>query len=116
MSAEARADKWANAAAEEVLRTIYGEDLKGCTVHLETIAAVIRRAIEPKEEVFELYEKLVEAIHLLSTPPDARKVTGPDELRSLLGERLDAIHELTRKTRQATARLGTAGDETADTN
>jgi hypothetical protein len=69
MSAEARADKWANAAAEEVLRAIYGDDLRGCTVRLETVAAVIRRAIEPKEEVFELYKKLVEAIHLLSTPP-----------------------------------------------
>ena len=53
----------------------------------------------------EMYEKLVEAIDLLSTPPASDKVPGPYELRSLLGERLDAIHTLAQKTKKTTDSL-----------
>jgi hypothetical protein len=52
-----------------------------------------------------MYEKLVEALDLLSTPPDPGAVTGPDQLRSLLGDRLDAIHSLTQRTQKATESL-----------
>jgi len=107
MSTNPQPDRPALLIAEEVLRTIYGDDLKGCTVNLETIAALIDNGVAPRQaqtrELLELYEKVVEAVHLLSTPPDARRVTGPDELRTLLGERLDAVHALTTKTMDTTA-------------
>ena len=41
MSTNAQPDKLALLAAEEVLRTIYGDDLKGCPVKLERIASII---------------------------------------------------------------------------
>jgi hypothetical protein len=50
-----------------------------------------------------LYEKLVEAIHLLSTPPEPDKVTDPNKLSALLSERLDAIYTLATKTMETTS-------------
>jgi len=95
-------DPAARHAAEEVLRTIYGDDFRGCTVSLDEIARVIGQTMEPgaarNRELIKLYEQLVEALHLLATPPDHAKELGPDELRSLLGDRLDKIHELTSRT------------------
>jgi hypothetical protein len=83
--------------AEEVLRTIYGDDFRGCTVSLDEIARVIGQTTElgaaRNRELIKLYEQLVEALHLLATPPAHAKELGPDELRSLLGDRLDKIHE-----------------------
>ena len=95
--------------AEEILRTIYGDDFKGCAVSPETIAKLIQEAATQRsakdQGVLELYEKVVEGIHLLSTPPDPSKMTDPHVLRSLLGERLDAIHAITSQTIGATGRL-----------
>jgi hypothetical protein len=109
MSGEASPDKLATLTAEEVLRTIFGDDLRGCNVRLDTVAAVIRDALQQRSEedrdLIELYEKLVEALDLLSTPPPTDKITSPEELRALLGERLDSIHALTQKTKQTTDSL-----------
>jgi hypothetical protein len=109
MSADAGSDKLAMAAAEEILRTIFGDDLHGCNVSLETIAAIIKEAwrerFEESNDLIDMYEQLVEALDLLSTPPDSSKVPGPDELRTLLGERLDSIHALTQKTKKTTESL-----------
>jgi hypothetical protein len=109
MSADGPPDKPALQAAEDILRTIYGDDLKGCTVTLEQIAAIIGNAARQRDahtnEMLELYEKLVEAIHLLSTPPDAKKVAAPNELSSLLSQRLDAIYALATRTLETTARV-----------
>ena len=73
----------------------------------EQIAAIIGNSARPHEvqtrELLELYEKLVEAIHLLSTPPDASKVAAPSELSALLSERLDAIYALATKTMETTS-------------
>jgi hypothetical protein len=95
--------------AEEVLRTIYGDDYQGCTVSLDQVAAVIDKGLQERtsqiNDLLELYEKVVEAADLLSTPPDVSKVTDPDQLRTLLGERLDGIHAVTSKTIQTTALL-----------
>jgi hypothetical protein len=100
-------DKLAHLMAEEVLRTIYGDDYKGCNVSPERIAAVIQEGLKRQQaqtqDLLELYEKVVEATLLLSTPPDASKVTDPNELRSLLSERLDGIHSISKKTMQTTA-------------
>ena len=109
MSEGERPEKLAVAAAEEVLRTIYGDDLIGCKVSLDSIAEIIAQALRQRSqehsELIEMYEKLVEALDLLSTPPDASAVTGPDQLRSILGDRLDAIHSLTQRTKQTTESL-----------
>jgi len=109
MSADPAPDGPAMIAAEEVLRTLYGDDLKGCPVKLEMIAAIIQDVITPDDakvhELLSLYEKLVEALHLLSTPPENAKLLAADELRSLLGDRLDAIQALTAKTIETTAGL-----------
>lgn len=111
MSANGPPDKSALQAAENILRTIYGDDFKGCTVSLEQIAAIIGDSIRQHEaqtqELLELYEKLVEAIHLLSTPPDANKVAAPNELSALLSERLDAIYTLATKTVETTSLVKT---------
>lgn len=90
---------------------IFGDDLRGCNVSLDTISTIVREALEQRSEedrdLIEMYEKLVEAIDLLSTPPQQDKVPGPDELRSLLGDRLDAIRTLTQKTKKTTDSLKT---------
>jgi hypothetical protein len=102
MSSNEPPDALAFVTAEEVLRTIYGDDLQGCTVSLDSIAGVIdgslRQTAARNGEWLELYEKVVEAVHLLSTPPDKTKVTEPTELQGLLTQRLDAIHAVTTKT------------------
>ncbi len=85
----------ARAAAEEILRIIYGDDLAGCTVSLDRITAVIAAAMAGQAQfdraVADLNEKANEAIRLLSTPPANGQSLGADELRSLLSDRLDKI-------------------------
>ncbi len=56
-----------------------------------------------------LYEKAMEAIGLLATPPNGGDALSPDALRSLLGERLDAICTLARKVTETTAALRESG-------
>ena len=106
MSSNAQPDKLALFLAEEILRTIYGDDYRGCNIRPDQIAEIIKKSLQkqktPLQELVELYEKVVEAVDLLSTPPDASKITDPDQLRKLLGERLDGIHAVTTKTIQTT--------------
>jgi len=96
----------AQAAAEEILRIIYGDDLAGCTVSLDRITAVISTAMTGQAQVdrviSELNDKAYEAIRLLSTPPANGESLNPDELRSLLGDRLDKIQALAQKVIAAT--------------
>ena len=96
----------ARAAAEEILRIIYGDDLEGCTVSLDRITAVISSAMTGQAQVdraiSELNDKAYEAIRLLSTPPANGESLNPEELRSLLGERLDKIQALAQKVIAAT--------------
>lgn len=102
MSSNQQPDALAFVTAEEVLRTIYGDDLKGCNVSLDSVAGIIDQALKQTAarngEWLELYEKVVEAVHILSTPPDKTKVTDPKELQMLLSQRLDAIRAVTTKT------------------
>lgn len=96
----------ARAAAEEILRIIYGDDLEGCAVSLDQITEVISNALaeqtQQSDAISELHEKGFEAIQLLSTPPANGQALGPDELRTLLGERLDQIQSLATKVIAAT--------------
>jgi hypothetical protein len=104
MSSQEQPDPLAFMTAEDVLRAIYGDDLTGCIVSLDSIAQIIDGSLKQTAarngEWLELYEKVVEAMHLLSTPPDKTKVTEPTELQSLLSQRLDAINAITTKTIQ----------------
>jgi hypothetical protein len=95
--------------AEEILRHIYGDDFEGCTVSLESIAAIITNGVNQQQkganELIDLYEKLVEALHLLSNPPEPGKINDPAEWQTFLSQRLDSIHALTKKTMETTARV-----------
>ena len=108
----------ARVAAEEILRIIYGDDLEGCTVSLDRITEVISTAMAGQSQVdrviAELNEKACEAIRLLSTPPADGQALHADELRSLLGERLDKIQTLTTKVIAATKAQKTSSDESID--
>jgi len=109
MNVEPKPDKLAALLAEEVLRAIYGDDYKGCNVSPSQIGALIQSGLQQQQthtqELLSLYEKVVEAVHLLSTPPENGKVTEPAVLQALLSERLDKIHIVTTKTIQTTAGL-----------
>ena len=107
MSTQPQPDDCARMAAEEVLRTLYGDDLAGCPVPLDTIAVIIGEAARQKDrqtdELLNLYEKVVEAVQVLSTPPDAAKISDPKDLQALLTQRLDQIHMVATRTIATTA-------------
>ena len=102
----AELEKSATAAAEEVLRVIYGDDLNGCTVRLDDVSRAIRGVFEKHArnaaDLADLHAKGFEAVQLLATPPADGQTLSPEDLRSLLGERLDAIRELAGKILAAT--------------
>lgn len=110
--------KVARAAAEDILRLIYGDDLEGCAVSLDKITEIILSAMTGHADfnraVGDLNEKAYEAIRLLSTPPANGQSLNPDELRSLLSERLDKIQTLAQKVIAATKaqnEIAATGDE-----
>ena len=106
MDHSAPLDRNATVAAEEVLRVIYGDDLNGCAVRLDDVSRVIRSAFEKHArdaaDVAELHAKGFEAVQLLATPPPTGHTLSPEDLRTLLGERLDKIRELATKILDAT--------------
>jgi hypothetical protein len=73
MISDDQLDRTAIATAEEILRVIYGDDLQGCAVSLDSIAAVIRTGLEEHarigDEIAALHAKAFEAVQLLATPP-----------------------------------------------
>ena len=107
MDSDPQVQSVARGAAEEILRIIYGDDLEGCTVNLDRITEIISAAItahaHETRAMAEIYEKAFEVIQLLSTPPVNGQALGADELRSLLGDRLDKIQSLASKAIAATA-------------
>ena len=99
--------------AEEILRTIYGDDLKGCAVSLDSIAAIVAKGIKPSapaSELLAMYEQVIAATHRLSAPP-AKKISDAKELQDLLSGRLDSIRDLTTKTLDMAARVKALGRE-----
>lgn len=114
MSDTTPSDQPASMLAEEILRTIYGDDLKGCDVSLEKITEIIAKGISPgspTKELLALYEKVVEAVHLLSVPPPVEKIADPKELQLLLSKRLDSIHTITTKTSETIGRFKGLGEK-----
>jgi hypothetical protein len=109
MNSTTQSDPVALQLAEDVLRHIYGEDLKGCPVSLESVASIITKGISQQQrgasDLLDLYEKLVEALHLLSSPPDGGQISDPAEWQKFLSQRLDSIHALTTKAMETTARI-----------
>jgi hypothetical protein len=121
MDSDSQTAKTARAAAEEILRIIYGDDLAGCNVSLDRITAVISTAMTGQMQVAralaELNEKAYEAIRLLSTPPAEGQSLNADALRSLLGDRLDKIQTVATKVIAATKAqkdLETSSNEPTD--
>jgi hypothetical protein len=112
--------KAARAAAEEILRIIYGDDLAGCTVSLDRITDVIATAMTGQGQVYraiaDLNDKAYEAIRLLSTPPANGASLNPDELRSLLSDRLDKIQTVANKVIATTKLQKENIDEPTDPN
>jgi hypothetical protein len=110
----------ARAAAEEILRIIYGDDLAGCTVSLDRITDVIAGAMTGQAQVdraiADLNDKAYEAIRLLSTPPADGASLSADELRSLLSDRLDTIQALANKVIATTKSQKEIVDEPTDPN
>jgi hypothetical protein len=106
MMDSAELDKTAAAAAEEVLRVIYGDDLNGCTVRLDDVSRAIRAVLEKeasnRADIADLHAKGLEAVQLLATPPPDGNTLSPEDLRSLLGDRLDKIRDLATKILAAT--------------
>ncbi|MEY2506516.1 MAG: hypothetical protein QOH01_845 [Verrucomicrobiota bacterium] len=118
MNSDHPTQKAARAAAEEILRIIYGDDLAGCTVSLDRITEVIAGAMTGQAQVdraiAELNDKAYEAIRLLSTPPADGSSLDADGLRSLLGDRLDKIQTLANKVIAATKAQKEIGDASND--
>ena len=105
--AEKLPDRLSSEIAEEILRRIFGDDFQGCTVSLDEIASIIHAGAEQRgiqqKELLEMYEKAIEALNLLATPPSTNDVSEVGQLNSLLSERLDAIQKLTKKVMETTA-------------
>ncbi|MEY2497687.1 MAG: hypothetical protein QOD12_1243 [Verrucomicrobiota bacterium] len=101
MDSDPQMERAARSAAEEILREIYGDDLEGCNVSLDRITGIISATMAANAQetraLAEVYEKGFEVIQLLSAPPANGAALGADELRSLLGDRLDKIQSLASK-------------------
>jgi hypothetical protein len=115
---EAKPDRISRLVAEQILATIFGDDLAGCPVSLDQIAAIVQdaqlqRAAEDSK-LIELFKTVVESILQVATPPESAKSAGPNELRSLLGERLDAVRAITAKTLDTIARIQRERSGTTD--
>jgi hypothetical protein len=109
MSSEGSHSPSAADIADQILQRIYGDDFTGCNIDPSEVAAIIDVALRAHQQrsvdLLDLYDKVVEAIELLSTPPEAGKVTDPAELEKIISERLDAIRTVTTKTRETVARF-----------
>ena len=106
---ERQPDRLSRLVAEDLLTTIFGEDLAGCTVTLDQVALIVQEAVEQRAaqdaKLLDLHSTVVNSIHQLATPPGSAQNAGPNELRSLLSERLDAIRAIAAKTIETMARV-----------
>src|SRR6476659_9523365 len=101
--------------AEQILQRIYGDDFVGCNVDPGEIAKIVENGLKEQirrsGDLLELYEKVVEAVELLSTPPDSAKFADQADLTKLLGERLDAIRSVATKTRGTVSKFKEAAEQ-----
>lgn len=98
-------NKVATETAEKILAAIYGDDLKGCSVRLETIAKVVQEGIAAEVTSHRiLNDALIGAlrqIQTVSTPPSKDEVESLEAVVKVLSERADAIHHVTTKILEA---------------
>ncbi len=106
---EREPDRMSRLVAEELLATIFGDDLTGCPVSLDQVALFVQDAVEQRAaqdaKLLDLHSTVVNSIHQLATPPVSAQNAGPNELRSLLSERLDAIRAIAMKTIETMERV-----------
>ena len=99
---ERQPDRMSRLVAEELLATIFGDDLAGCPVSLDEVAVIVQEAVEQRAaqdaKLLDLHSTVVTSIQHLATPPVSAQNAGPNELRTLLSERLDAIRAIAIKT------------------
>ena len=105
MSENPSSRKIASDTAEKILAAIYGEDLLGCPISLDAVSEIIQEGIDAETKNYKmLNEALIGAlrqIQSVSTPPDKEEVQSIDEVINVLGERADAIHQVTTKILEA---------------
>lgn len=91
--------------AEKILTAIYGEDLRGCPVSLDSVILLVQEGINAEARSHKmLNEALIGAlrqIQAVSTPPAKEEIQTMEEVISVLGERADAIHQVTTKILEA---------------
>lgn len=84
--------------AAQVLRRVYGENPSEWKVSLNEIAAIIDQGLNDERrehrELVEIYQQAIEAVDLLAAPPLWPEGPQREQLRSLLSDRLEAIHRL----------------------
>jgi hypothetical protein len=106
---ERQPDRMSRLVAEELLATLFGDDLAGCPVSLDQVALIVQDAVEQRAaqdaKLLDLHSTVVNSIHQLATPPVSAQNAGPNELRSLLSERLDAIRAIATKTIETMERV-----------
>ena len=106
---EAQPDRVSRLVAEQILATIFGDDLSGCPVSLDQVALVVHDALQQRAEqdakLIDLFKTVTASILQVATPPESAKSASPDQLRSLLGERMDAIRAITVKTLETISRI-----------
>jgi hypothetical protein len=106
---ERQPDRISRLVAEELLAAIFGDDLAGCPVSLDQVALIVQDAVEQRAaqdaKLLELHSTVINSIQQLATPPESARDAGPNELRSLLSERLDAIRAIAVKTTETMDRV-----------
>lgn len=96
-------------AAEKILQAIYGDDMLGCAVRMETVAAPVQEVLD--EEIrrqmllVQLFVKVLEKIELIATPPEKSDIGDAQQLAALLGERADAVREISGEALAACRKL-----------
>ena len=99
----------ANAIAVQVLRRICGDNPTEWNVSPNDITAIIEQGLDSERqqhrELLEIYQQAIEAVDLLSRPPLWPERPQEEQLRSMLSDRLQAIHELARRVTETTAGL-----------
>lgn len=104
--------KLAYEVAEGILSAIFGPDLLGCQITPEAITPLIQQALDAnakKEEmVNSLFVQVLEKIQLIATPPERNQITDAAQLATILGERADAILQITSQTLKAWEKLKAA--------
>lgn len=105
MSENPSSRKIANDTAEKILAAIYGEDLLGCPISLDQVSAIVQEGINAGTDNYQmLNEALIGAlrqIQTVSTPPEKEEIQSMEEVITVLGERADAIHQVTTKILEA---------------